>query len=75
MKLVDTNPDRWAMYNGDINHDGGVDSQDMTLEENDSNAAAFGYNDSDLNGDGVSDSLDMTVIENNSNAAVFTAHP
>ena len=75
MKLIDTNPVRWAIYNGDVNQDGAIDAQDMTFEENDSNAGAFGYNATDLNGDGGSDALDMTIIENNGNAGVFTAHP
>ena len=75
MKLVASNPERWAFFNGDINHDGGVDSQDMSPEEFDSSAGAFGYNLTDLNGDGASDALDMTIIENNGNLGVFTAHP
>ena len=75
MKLVGTSPDVWAIYNGDINKDGTVDSQDMTWEETDSNAGAFGYNPSDINGDGGSDALDMTVIEINGNLGLFAAHP
>ena len=73
MKLVA--PGKWALYSGDINGDGGVDSQDMTIEENSSNGGLFGYYTSDLNGDGGSDSLDMTIIEDNGNAGVFEAHP
>jgi len=73
MKLVDQGV--WAIYNGDINQDGTVDGQDMTLEEIDSNTGAFGYNASDLNGDGASDGQDMTIIEIISNIGVFTAHP
>jgi hypothetical protein len=75
MKLVDTNPDVWACYNGDIDQDGGVLSLDMTLEENNSNSGVYGYYTTDLNGDGGSDSLDMTIIENNGNMGVFTSHP
>ena len=75
MKLVDTNPNRWACYNGDIDQDGGVTSLDMTLEESNSNAGLYGYYPTDLNGDGGSDALDMTVIENNSNNGVFMARP
>ena len=73
MKLVA--PGKWALFNGDINGDGGVDSQDMTIEENNSNAGFYGYYTSDLNGDGGSDSLDMTIIEDNGNAGVFETHP
>ena len=75
MKLVDTAPNRWAIFNGDIDKDGGVDSHDMTLEENNVNVAAFGYFPTDLNGDGGSDSLDMTIIENNANGGIFQSHP
>jgi hypothetical protein len=75
MKLVDTSPDRWAFFNGDIDQDGAITSLDMTLEENISNLGLFGYYTTDLTGDGASDSLDMTIIENNSNIGVFEAHP
>ena len=75
MKLVDTSPARWAIFNGDVDQDGDVDSGDMTIEENNSNAGFYGYYSSDLNGDGGSDALDMTIIENNGNAGVFEAHP
>ena len=75
MKLVGTNPDRWAIFNGDVTGEGGVDSQDMTQEENNSNAGVYGYYPTDLNGDGGSDALDMTIIENNGNDGVFAIHP
>ena len=75
MKKVDTNPDRWAIFNGDVNRDGAVDALDMTIEENVSNSGLGGYITTDLNGDGGSDSLDMTIIENNSNQGVFQARP
>ena len=75
MKLVGTSPDRWAFFNGDVSGDGGVDSQDMTLEENNSNSGIYGYYPTDLNGDGGSDSLDMTVIELNGNTGVFEVNP
>ena len=75
MKKVDNNPERWAIFNGDINHDGTADALDMTIEELHSNAGDFGYYPSDLNGDGGSDALDMTIIENNSNLGIFETHP
>ena len=75
MKLVGTSPDKWAILNGDVDHDGDVDSQDMTIEENFSNAGTYGYYSTDLNGDGGSDSLDMTIIEINGNLGVFEAQP
>jgi hypothetical protein len=56
----------FVIYSGDVNQDGIVDSQDMILIENASDAITFGYVDTDLNGDGIVDSGDMNIIEKNS---------
>jgi len=58
-----------------VNQDGTIDSQDMTIAENDASSFLFGYNASDCNGDGSSDSADMTLIENNAGLFLFYARP
>jgi len=65
----------FALYSGDVNQDGTIDSQDMTIAENDASSFFFGYNASDCNGDGSSDSGDMTLIENNAGLFLFYARP
>jgi hypothetical protein len=65
----------FALYSGDVNQDGTIDSQDMTIAENDASSFLFGYNASDCNGDGSSDSGDMTLIENNAGLFLFYARP
>jgi len=65
----------FALYSGDVNQDGTIDSQDMTIAENDASSFFFGYNASDCNGDGSSDSGDMTLIENNASLFLFYARP
>jgi hypothetical protein len=58
-------PGVWALYAGNVNQDEFVDTDDMTIVDNDSNIYATGYLDSDINGDGVVDTFDMTFVDNN----------
>lgn len=63
-------PDGWyAVYSGDVNQDGVVDTGDMTPVDNGSSAYLIGYRNPDLNGDGIIDTADMTLVDNN--AAIF----
>jgi len=56
----------YAIWGGDVNLDGLVDSGDMNFVENASTAITFGYVVEDVNGDGLVDSGDMNIVENNS---------
>ncbi|GAP42401.1 protein containing PKD repeat [Lentimicrobium saccharophilum] len=59
-----------AIFGGDVNQDGSVDTADMTPVDNDASDFATGYLVTDVNGDGTVDTGDMTIIDNN--AATFT---
>jgi hypothetical protein len=55
----------YAIFGGDVNQDGGVDTSDMTEVDNDSADYAVGYLAADVNGDGSVDTSDMTIVDNN----------
>ena len=55
----------FAIYGGDINHDGYVDSGDYPFVINDSFNYLSGYINTDLNGDGWIDSGDYPILVNN----------
>jgi hypothetical protein len=61
---------QYVIYGGDVNHDGYIDSGDMTPLDNDSNDFVSGYVNTDVNGDGFVDSGDMTIVDNNGNAFI-----
>jgi hypothetical protein len=65
----------FAIYGGDVNQDGIIDSGDMNSVENASVAITFGYVDEDANGDGIVDSGDMNIVENNSMGIVTVITP
>lgn len=60
---------RWALFGGDVNQDGVVDTADMSPVDNDAGAFASGYLATDINGDNITDTADMSIIDNN--ASVF----
>lgn len=55
----------YAIYGGDVNQDGAVDTADMTPVDNDAANYVAGYLPTDVNGDGVIDTADMTIVDNN----------
>lgn len=66
---------KFVIYGGDVNHDGQVDSADMTPVDNDAASFITGYLNSDTNGDGFVDTADMTLLDNNSSMFVGTITP
>ena len=64
-----------AIFGGDVNQDGSVDTADMTPVDNDASAFATGYLITDVNGDGMIDTGDMTIIDNNAAAFVSSIMP
>lgn len=69
-------PDGWyALYGGDVNQDGIVDTADMTPVDNGSAAYLSGYRNPDANGDGIIDTGDMTLVDNNSANYVSAVYP
>ncbi|MEI6748543.1 MAG: DNRLRE domain-containing protein [Bacteroidota bacterium] len=73
--LVQMGSGGYAIFGGDANQDGIVDSGDMSIVENLSAIASSGYLAEDVNGDGLVDSSDMSIVENNAAAAVSVALP
>lgn len=65
----------FAIWGGDINQDGLVDSGDMNPVENESTLVTMGYLPEDVNGDGIIDSGDMNIVENNSTAVIQVITP
>jgi hypothetical protein len=55
-----------AIFSGDVNQDGIVDTGDMNVIDNASAILLSGYNAADINGDGIVDTSDMNIVDNNS---------
>jgi len=55
----------YAIYAGDVNQDGFVDSGDSTPIDNDQFMFVSGYMVTDVNGDGFVDTGDVTYVDNN----------
>ena len=65
----------YALYGGDVNHDGGIDASDLSDIDNDNAIFAFGYNTTDITGDVATDASDLQVVDNNSQLFLFYARP
>ena len=65
----------YAIYGGDVNQDGAVDTADMTPVDNDAANYVSGYLPTDVNGDGVIDTADMTIVDNNGANYITVATP
>lgn len=75
MKQVDTSPVKFAIYGGDIDHNGFVDLNDITLALNDASSFLSGYNITDVNGDNQTDLSDVLIVFNNSSSFVTSIVP
>lgn len=60
----------FAIYSGDVNHDGGVGVIDIGLVENQASMFGMGYLPEDIDGDGTISTMDMAIIDNNSSVFV-----
>jgi hypothetical protein len=65
----------YAIYGGDVNQDGYVDSGDQSDVETASSNFIGGYVITDINGDGYVDSSDQSITETNSSAFVGSVLP
>ena len=80
-KAFDSNLVNWngtgvyAIWGGDVNQDGIIDSGDMNPVDNASTAIGFGYLAEDVNGDGIVDAGDMNLVDNNSTALIQAMTP
>lgn len=68
-------PGVWALYTGDINQDGNIDTIDYPIYEADTNNFVSGDIETDLNGDGNVDTIDYPLFELNANNFVSVMHP
>ena len=72
MRLMESNPDRWAFYSGDFNHDCLINQEDFDLMVIDIQLGAGGYICTDINGDGVLDAIDFLVLDPTIQEGVIT---
>jgi hypothetical protein len=73
--LAEMEPGQFAMYSGDLNQDGIIESEDYLMMENDLLSVLFGYYSSDLTGDGAVESEDYLLLENNLPKVLFVQRP
>ncbi len=71
MTVIDTSPQKFGIYGGDINQEGNVDLSDILLVYNDASSFVIGYVNTDVNGDNITDLSDLLITYNN--AANFVA--
>jgi hypothetical protein len=66
---------KYALFSGDVNQDGTINSNDLQQVENSSKLLENGYFKTDLNGDGANDIFDMQIIDNNKTLFLNKARP
>jgi pimeloyl-ACP methyl ester carboxylesterase len=62
---VQVEPNVWAIYSGDINHDEAVDAFDYLEQDISISLGLNGYQMTDLNGDGAVDAFDYLILDPN----------
>ncbi len=72
---IDSDPVRYAVYNGDVNQDGFIDGSDGLLIDNDAANFLTGYLPTDVTGDGFIDGSDMQIEDNNAANFVGVIRP
>lgn len=72
---VEVEPGVWALWSGDLNQDGFVESADYGQIENDLLLFQIGYYNSDITGDGFVESADYGLMENNLILFIIASHP
>jgi hypothetical protein len=65
----------YAIFSGDVNQDGIIDSSDIVIAKDDASVFNNGYIVSDINGDGITDAGDLIVIDNNSSIFIGSIQP
>lgn len=72
---VEESPIRYAIYSGDVNHDGGIDLTDLIRVFNDAFSFESGYMMTDLTGDNFVDLSDLLIAFVNANKFVVRVTP
>ena len=75
MAQVDASPVRFALYSGDVNHDGAIDATDVSAVDNEAANYSAGYIPADLTGDGYVDGTDFAIADNNAANFVSVISP
>ena len=75
IKQVDTSPLRFAVFSGDVNHDGFINLADVVGIYNDAGNFVTGYKVTDVNGDSITDLSDVIIANNNSVGFVTVVRP
>ncbi len=75
MTQVDTGPNKFAIYSGDVNQDGFINLSDVITISNDAGSFTSGYKVTDINGDNLSDLTDVIIANNNSTNFVSVMKP
>ena len=73
--LKEVLPGTFAIFCGDPDQNGAIDSGDMTEIDNGSALYQSGYLPGDVNGDGLIDTTDFTITENNSYQYIMSIRP
>lgn len=73
--MVEVAPGVWAIYTGDLNQDGSIDSFDYSSFQSDAISFSSGYFNTDMNGDGFVDSFDFAVFNQNTSLFISELHP
>jgi hypothetical protein len=73
--LTNIDPGKFAIWSGDLNQDGMVESADYLIMENDVLSILFGCYLSEITGDGVVESTDYLLMENNLLKIIFSIKP
>ena len=73
--MIEIEPGVFAMYQGDLNPDDLVDTQDYPVWEGSYLNGDFGVQATDLNGDGLVDTQDYPIWEGNYLLGVFASYP
>lgn len=73
--LKEVLPGTFAIFCGDPDQNGAIDSGDMTEIDNGSALYQTGYLPGDVNGDGLIDTTDFTITENNSYQYIMSIRP
>jgi hypothetical protein len=74
-KLIDSSPNKFGIFSGDVNQDGLTDLSDIVLINNDANVFTTGYKASDVTGNNITDLNDVLLAYNNSNMFVSKNTP
>ena len=73
--LIDSVPLWYGILSGDVNQDGIIDGNDLSLIDNDASNFISGYVVTDLNGDLFVDAADLSIVDNNTINAIVVIRP